>query len=393
MQLTERHIIVNNKEVENICFRAKNLYNQSLYYLRQSVFGKIKYFNEYELTGLFAEFKEENYKALPAQTSQQIIKNVFKNYKSWYRSRKEWIKNPAKFTARPKLPRYKDTASIVIFTNQQVRLKDGYIYFPKGTISPVKTKVDNVCQVRIVPSSTCFTIEIIHEIKPQKNENLNENNFLSIDLGLNNFATSVNNAGSQPFIVNGKVLKSVNQMFNKTKARLMSYIGNKGTSNRIKKLTHYRNNFIEDKLHKISRYIVDYASEHNIGTIIIGHNKGWKKEINIGASNNQKFVCIPHSRLIDKITYKAELIGIKVIENEESHTSKIDHLALEPLKHREVYLGKRRKRGLFQSSTGKLINADINGGIGIARKVFGDSVVKQIIDSGFAFNPVKINVF
>ena len=393
MQLVERHIIVKDKEIEDICFRAKNLYNQALYYLRQATFGKIQHFTEYELSGLFAEFNEENYRALPAHTSQQIIKLMFKNYKSWFKARKEWIKKPSKFLGRPKLPGYKKTASIVIFTGQQTRLKDGFIHFPKGTISPIKTKVDNVCQVRIVPQSTCFVIEIIYEKTPIINENLEPSKFLSIDLGLNNFATSVNNAGLQPFIINGRILKSVNQMYNKTLAQLMSYIGNKGTSNRIKKLAFYRNNFIEDKLHKTSRFIIDYANQHNIGTIIIGHNKKWKDNINIGRVNNQKFVFIAHSKLIDKIKYKAELVGIKVVEHEEAHTSKIDHLAFEPMQHQEIYLGKRKKRGLFQSSIGKLINADVNGAIGIARKVFGDSVINQIVDSGLAFNPVKVSIF
>lgn len=185
---------------------------------------------------------------------------------------------------------------------------------------------------------------------------------------------------------------SVNQWYNKKKAKLMSFVGNKGTSNRIRKITLFRNCWIEDKLHKISRYIVDFCKSNNIGTIIIGLNKEWKNEINIGKRNNQHFVSIPHSKLIDKIVYKANLLGIEVITHEESYTSKIDHLAFEPLKKQESYLGKRKKRGLFQSSVGKLINADINGAIGIARKVVGDSFIGKIIDSGFVFNPVRINI-
>lgn len=194
------------------------------------------------------------------------------------------------------------------------------------------------------------------------------------------------------FIINGRVMKSVNQWYNKKKAKLMSFVGNKGTSNRIRKITLFRNCWIEDKLHKISRYIVDFCKSNNIGTIIIGLNKEWKNEINIGKRNNQHFVSIPHSKLIDKIVYKANLLGIEVITHEESYTSKIDHLAFEPLKKQESYLGKRKKRGLFQSSVGKLINADINGAIGIARKVVGDSFIGKIIDSGFVFNPVRINI-
>ena len=112
----------------------------------------------------------------------------------------------------------------------------------------------------------------------------------------------------------------------------------------------------------------------------------------MGKKNNQKFVEIPFSKLIDKITYKGKLVGIDVQTTEESYTSKVDHLAFETLEKQDSYLGKRKKRGLFQSSTNKLINADVNGAIGIGRKVFGDSFVREIIGSGLAFSPVRINI-
>lgn len=392
MQLTERHIIIGDQAIENICVKAKNLYNQALYYLRQSTFGKIQHFSEYELTGLFAKFKQDDYKALPAATAQQIIKLLFQNYKSWYKARKEWTLNPAKFLARPKLPKYKKTSSIVIFTSQQCNIKNGFIYFPKLTaLESLKTKVDNICQVRIIPQATCYVIEVIYE-KEVTNLNLSKENVLSIDLGLNNLATCVTNVG-QPFLVSGKIMKSFNQWYNKTKAQLQSFLENKKyTSNKLNAITHYRNCWIEDKLHKVSRYIVNYCIENNIGHIIIGQNKQWKQDINIGKRNNQAFVNISHSKLIDKISYKATLVGISVDTNEESYTSKCDALALEVIGKQEVYLGKRVKRGLFQSSIGIVVNADVNGAINIARKVIGDCFVKSIINSGLAFNPVKLNI-
>ena len=170
------------------------------------------------------------------------------------------------------------------------------------------------------------------------------------------------------------------------------FFGDKGTSNRLKWLNNRRNFWIEDKIHKVSRWIINFCKHNNIGSIVIGLNKGWKQSIDLGKKINQKFVEIPFSKLIDKITYKGKLIGINIQITEESYTSKIDHLAFESLKKQEVYLGRRKKRGLFQSSIGKLINADINGAIGIGRKVFGDSFVKEIIDSGFAFNPIRVNI-
>ena len=139
-------------------------------------------------------------------------------------------------------------------------------------------------------------------------------------------------------------------------------------------------------------YIVNYCINNNIGSIVIGLNKGWKQEISLGKRTNQKFVEVPFSRLIDKISYKCKLVGISFHIHEESYTSKVDHLAFEKLGKHDVYLGKRKKRGLFQSSIGKLLNADINGAIGIGRKVFGDFYVSKIIDSGFAFNPVRVSI-
>ena len=172
----------------------------------------------------------------------------------------------------------------------------------------------------------------------------------------------------------------------------MGYIGDKGTSKYLRFLNNRRNLWIDDKIHKISRWIINFCINNNIGNIVIGLNKGWKQNIELGKKTNQKFVEIPFSKLIDKITYKAKLVGINVQTTEESYTSKVDHLAFEALKKHDFYLGKRKKRGLFQSSIGKLLNADINGAVGIGRKVFGDSYVNKIIGSGLAFNPVRVNI-
>ena len=391
MQLTEIHI-KNSKEIEDVCVKAKLLYNQSLYYMRQSIFGRIQYFTEYELTGLFAEFNEDNYRALPAQTAQQIIKLMFKNIKSWQKAKKKYEKNPSNFTGKPRLPRYKNKTSVAIFTNQQITLRDGYIHFPKLLgLEPIKTKATNISQVRIVPQANTFKIEIIYE-KKATDLKLNKANALSIDYGLNNLATCFGNVGDNPFIINGRSLKSFNHWYNKQRAKLMSFIGDKGISNRIKAITHYRNCYMEDYLHKTSRYIVNYCIKNNIGTIVVGKNNQWKCEINLGSKTNQKFVEIPHAKLIDKIMYKAALVGIEVKVNEESYTSKCDALGLESIQKHETYMGKRKKRGLFQSSVCKLINADVNGAINIARKakVFSDDFVRSLGNSGCAFQPIRI---
>ena len=393
MYQVERHVIKDNR-YEEICHKSGLLYNYCLYAFRQGVFTG-NYIKEYELSTKLGKENQYDFRNLPCHVSRNVIKQVSENIKSWIRAKKEYEKHPDKFQRRPKLPDYKNgkKLNIVVFDELSCRIKeDGCVHFVKNIIKPIRTKVkpDELIQIRIIPEATCFIVEIVYERK-ETDLGLDKDNFLSIDLGLNNLCACVSNV-VESFIINGKIAKSVNQWYNKKKAKLMSFVGNKGTSNKIKRITLLRNCWIEDKLHKIRRYIVNFCRSNNIGTIIIGLNKGWKNKINIGKRNNQHFVSIPHSKLINKIVYKAKLLGINVIIHEESYTSKIDHLAFEPLKKQESYLGKRKKRGLFQSSIGKLINSDINGAIGIARKVIGDSFIGKIIDSGFVFNPIRLNV-
>ncbi|UVX71152.1 MAG: RuvC nuclease domain [Bacteriophage sp.] len=394
MKLVERHIVKDNR-FEDICFKSGLLYNYVLYLVRQGIFNK-EYLKEYDLSTKLGKENQFDFRNLPTAISQQVISQVFSNIKVWIKSKKDFEKNPSKFRSKPKLPKYKkgEKQNMVVFTTSACRVKkDDRIYFVKNIVPPIKTKIgDNkLCQVRIVPQATCYVVEVIYE-KKEQDLNLNKDNVLSIDLGLNNLCTCINNVEKQPFIVNGRIMKSFNQWYNKRKAKLMSFAGDKGTSKRLRRLNNYRNFWIEDHIHKVSRFIINYCVDNNIGSLVVGLNKGWKQEINLGKKTNQKFVEIPFSRLIDKISYKCKLVGISFYLSEESYTSKVDHLAFEELGKHDVYLGKRKKRGLFQSSVNKLINADINGTIGIGRKVFGDSYVSRIIDSGLAFNPIKVSI-
>lgn len=393
MRLVERHIIKDNR-FEDICQKSGLLYNYVLYLVRQGIFSG-NYLKEYELSTKLGKENQFDFRNLPNNVSQQIVKQVFQNIRSWIKLKKDYEKNPSKYNSRPKLPKYKKgkKQNMLVFTTSACRIKDGYIYFIKNIAKPIKTNIEDnkLCQVRIIPQTTCYVIEVIYE-KKEIDLGLNKSNILSIDLGLNNLCTCINNAGIRPFIINGKIIKSFNQWYNKKRAKWMSFIKDKGTSKRLKWLNNRRNFWIEDKIHKISRWIINFCIKHNIGTIVIGLNKGWKQEVRLGKRLNQKFVEIPFSKLIDKITYKGRLAGIDVQTTEESYTSKVDHLAFESLEKHDVYLGKRKKRGLFQSSTGKLLNADVNGAIGIGRKVFGNSFVKEIINSGLAFNPIRVNI-
>lgn len=383
----------NLKEAQHWCHLAKNLYNSANYEMRQSfIAGNRK--SGYQISTEFAKNNQTDYRALPAQCSQQIINLLEKNWKSFFKSIKDWKKNPKKYKGRPKLPKYKDKDGCfpIFFAKQSFGKKFDYLKFPKVMKFKIKTRIplEQIKQVRIIPEATCFKCEIVYEKEIKQNENLKFENKMSIDLGINNLATMYNNVDGKSFIVNGKPLKSINQFYNKKLAKLKSFVCDK-SSNRIRNFTKRRNNKVKDYLHKASRLIINLCIQNNVGHLIVGHNKNWKQEINIGKRNNQKFVSIPFLMLQNQLKYKCEEVGIIYQETEESYTSKCDHLANEEMKHHDSYLGKRIHRGLFQSSIGKLLNADVNGAIGIMRKVINDDAWRPV-DRVVASNPVRINV-
>jgi putative transposase len=387
-------VIKESKVFSKLTHSSKNLYNYANYLIRKHFIESGELMNEYLLSKALAKFNQGDYRAMPtAQSAQQVIKLLFKNWKSFFKAIADWRVNPEKYLGRPRIPKYKkkNGHNIVIFTNQNIRVKDGYIHFPKKSgVKPLKSEASKIKQVRVIPQATCFIVEVVYE-KESKRVELSENSYLSIDLGLDNLATIFNNIGKQPFIINGKPIKSINQFYNKQKAKLMSFVGDRGTSNRIEQISHKRDMKIDDYLHKASRQIVNYSIYHKIGTIIIGDNENWKQNIEIGKKNNQNFVSIPHKKFVQMIQYKAEEVGIEVILTEESYTSKVDHLSDEPLGKQKKYLGKRVKRGLFKSFTDKFLNADINGAIGIMRKVVPEVVRQTLGDRGTVFVPYKIS--
>lgn len=398
MRLVEKHNISRNhkyfKEIDNLSFLSKNLYNVANYIVRQSFIFENKYLNYNQVQKQLQN--QIDYKALPSKVSQQILILLDKNWKSFFASVKDYSKHPEKYLGSPKLPKYKKKLkgrNILIYTIQAVskkELKKGIIKL-SGTNINIKTEKQNIQQVRVVPKNNEYVIEIVYE-KAEENLNLKKDNFISIDIGLNNLATITSNK-INPLIVNGSVLKSVNQFYNKEKAKLQSFIGDKGTSNRIIKLTNKRNKKISDYTHKASRYIINQCLINDIGTIIIGKNDNWKQDINIGSKNNQNFVNIPHSTFIKMIEYKAKLLGISVIITNESYTSKCSFIDNEPLLKQSKYLGKRVNRGLFKSANGYKINADCNGSFNIGRKVIPKfNIIEKGIEA-VVVSPIRVNPY
>ena len=377
MQLVEQHIIKKNdnryKILDEVCFKSKNLYNAALYEIRQHFFNTKQFLNWFSIDKIFKEKKQDDYYSLPCKVSQQTLKLLNQNFKSFFSLLKK--KN---YTKKKSIPKYLDKSKgrfVAVYTNQAIskkELRNGMIQL-SGTDFKIKTKVDgnSVNQVRIVPKNSYYKVEVIYEV--EEIEELEDNEkYAAIDLGVNNLATVSFNE-SKPFIINGKPLKSINQFYNKRKSELQSKLsGDRKSSNKINSITRKRNNKIKNYLHKASRCIVNHLVSNNVNTLIIGKNDNWKQETNIGKKNNQNFVSIPHSQFVEMISYKCKLVGIAVMMTEESYTSKCSFIDNEEMKHHEEYKGKRIKRGLFRTNEGRLINADLNGSLNIMRKVIGE---------------------
>ena len=189
----------------------------------------------------------------------------------------------------------------------------------------------------------------------------------------------------------------MNQYYNKRRAQIQSELekcNKKKYSRKLERLTHKRNLKIKNYLHNASRKIINLCKSQNIGNIVVGKNKGWKQEVNIGKKNNQNFVSIPFNNFIRHLEYKGKMEGINVVITEESYTSKTDHFVKEPMKHLDERKGKRVRRGLFKSSIGKVLNADINGAIGIMRKVYAisDAQIIGLRDRGDVVSPLHLEI-
>ncbi|WP_373537555.1 RNA-guided endonuclease InsQ/TnpB family protein [Microcoleus sp.] len=414
MQLAERHIIKSTEnrfvEIDELAFKSKNLYNAANYVIRQSFVYGWGYINYNEMNRLMKY--HQAYKELPAKVSQQILMILDKNWKSFFEAVKAYRIDPTRFTGRPKLPKYKDKVkgrNILVYTIQAIsskQLKQGIIKL-SGTNIFIKTQIkpERICQIRLVPKCDSYVIEVIYNAYTEPESTLDENQkelVASIDLGLNNLvALTSNQPGFVPLLINGRPLKSINQFYNKRKAQLQSQLkGNRFSSSRIQRLTRCRNQKVDNYLHHSSRQIINLLESQKIGTLVIGKNLQWKNEINLGNKTNQNFVSIPHTRLIEMLKYKAELMGIKVIEQEESYTSKSNFLNLDPIpvygniEAQDVtFSGKRIKRGLYKTSEGRLINADVNGSYNILRKAipnaFSDGIGSCVVQPR-RVNPLEV---
>jgi putative transposase len=326
---------------------------------------------------------------------QECIKYLLKSWKSFLIAQKDYQKNPHKYLGKPKLPKYKkkDGRHFASYTWAGIRQRGNKIYFTSSKLY-VETRITSkIQQLRIIPMGNIYKIELVYNME-FPDYKIGNSHILGIDIGVNNFATLTNNIGLKPIVVNGKIIKSINQYYNKKKAKLQSVlkkVNNKNWSNSLDKLTRKRNNKINFLMHCMSKFTINYCLKNNIATIVVGNNKKWKQEVKMGRKNNQNFVDIPYEKYINQLTYKGQMVGINVIITEESYTSKASFLDEDDIMYNNIFSGDRIRRGLYQSKNGILINADCNGSYNIIRKVFSNAFSNGI--EGVHLHPVRINVY
>jgi putative transposase len=397
----EQHIIKKNhpmwKACDLLCFQSKNMYNLCNYTIRQEFINNGKVMKYGDLNKLLKT--TDAFKELGSNSSQMVTKILCQNWKSFLVSVKDYTKNPNKYLGKPKIPAYKkkDGRFICTLTNWQTQIKDGYVYFAFKRLNKYsnmfKTQITgHHLSTRIIPQGDCYVLELIYE-KDIEQKEFNQDNIASIDLGLNNFITMVNNIGKQPIVINGKGIKSYNQYWNKEIAKYKSIAkktNNLDWTKKLQQLTTKRKHKLDYFMHCTSKYVVDYCVKNNIGTLVIGKNKEWKQESNMNKISNQKFIYIPYEVFINKITYKCEESGIKLIFTEESYTSGTSFLDNEEPIKSNYNKSRRVHRGLFKSNNGKIINADVNGAYQIMRKVFSNVNNNEIV--GIHLHPIVINI-
>lgn len=396
--------------IKELCHTAKNLANEAIYNVRQYYFTEgefLKYEKNYTLLK-----NSPNYKALNSNMAQQILKEVDGSFKSFFGLLK--LTKQGKYAFRDcKLPHYLPKDGYATLVIGFVRLNGNKLILPfsnnfKKTHKAVEITIPPVLldkkvkEIRIIPKAGARVFEIQYTYESECiQRNLNKNNALALDLGINNLVTAVSNSG-KTFIIDGRKLKSINQWFNKENARLQSikdkqHFGKK-TTNRQKAIARDRNNKVNDYMSKVARKVIDYCVANDIGTLVVGYNETFQRSSKIGKQNNQNFVNISYGRLRSKLKYLCELNSIVFEKQEESYTSKAsfwdrDDIPVYNADNPKEYQfsGSRIHRGLYETAGGKTVNADVNGALNIMKK---SNVVDMNIlyGRGEVDTPVRIRI-
>ena len=386
MQLTERHLIKPNHELyatlDDLTFKAKNLYNHGLYLYRQSYFEYKKnpdkpVLSWAEIDKTLRKQGDDDIRALPSKVANAVLKNLGENISSFWKLVR--LKNKGGLRQKPKLPGYLHKTEgryPVSFNYQTFGAKRGFnnelFLCPKGINLPIPTKVADPKQVRIVPKHNDFIIEVIYNVEESVLKSTAK--YAGIDLGVDNFATVTFSTKNNPLIIKGLELKSINQGYNRLIAKAQSLLpGTCKTSKSIHRLWSRRSWILRTKIHQMTAFLATLFDEMRIEKVFIGKNINWKQNLPFGKKVKQRFAYLPYETFIEQLQYKCQLRGITVVVQEESYTSKASFLDNDNIPvYGEVdnprFSGRRIKRGLYRTGDGQLINADVNGAYNILRK-------------------------
>ena len=381
MDLTEKEIIYSTDErfvlIKDLCHLSKNLYNAALYDVRQYYFETKSYRTWQSQKLVFTKNHNPDYYALQSNLAGEVLMQVGRQFIGFFND---------KSNKKKRIPKYKNKNGYNIITFPKLaiskyikfdRYKQLYTYTlcKKSYNLKIQSSKPNIKMVKFVYDEAKDLIKCFKIYEVEQPELKSDNSrYFSIDPGLNNIVSIYNNIGIRPFLYNGRPIKSINQYYNKTNAKLRSELPtNVKSSKRLKQLSFKRNNKIDYEMHKISTHIINEAVKNDISKIFIGNNIGWKSTIKMGKRNNQNFVNIPHTKLFNQLLYKGLLNGIEVIFTEESYTSKAsffdkDELPIYGESDNHKFSGRRIKRGLYKDSKGNIWNADLNGAANIMRK-------------------------
>ncbi len=387
MLMVERHFNKGNPEIIRLCKLSKELYNRCNYLMRKAWFSQqhLKFRQLPDINMLTREVKGlECFKQFGnTKTAKQTMRKVLTDWSNFRKALTAYGKDRSKFVRAPKPPNYKKRMAQVFFYNEtikggQSKHKLTQLTANNGCFSVPFDKPYK--QVVVTPKSFGFMIDVSYERSKEKKKpktKVNKDKVCTIDIGLNNLA-AITLDQSRPILVNGRIVKSINQWYNKRPCK-----------SRLRK-RYFR---LENYFHHVSKMIVNLCLCEGIGTIIIGRNEGWKDRINLGRKTNQAFCSVPIYLLLEKIKYKAQLEGIDVVFTEESYTSQASFYDRDPLpvygEEKPKFSGRRKYRGLYVSKGGFALNADVNGSLNIGRKVIPE--FSGIGDRSLAARPVVIN--
>lgn len=414
MQLTERHLIKPNHELyatlDDLTFKAKNLYNHGLYLYRQSYFEYKKNPEALVLTWVDIDKSlrkqgHDDIRALPSKVANAVLKNLGENISSFWKLVR--LKNKGGLAQKPKLPGYlhkTDGRYPLSFNYQTFGNKRGanneLFLCPKGLNLPIPTKVTNPKQVRIVPNHNNFIIEVIYNVEESVPKSTSK--YAGIDLGVDNFATVTFSTQNNPLIIKGLELKSINQGYNRLIAKAQELLpGTCKTSKSIHRLWSRRSWILRTKIHQMTAFLANLFDEMQIEKVFIGKNNNWKQNLPFGKKVKQRFAYLPHETFIEQLQYKCQLRGITVITQEESYTSKAsfldgDDIPMYGETDNPKFSGRRVTRGLYKTGEGQLINADVNGSYNILRKglmdnhqslQMGNPLVQPLVVKGIGKEP------